>query len=320
MSSEALQTAGYLPVATAGLTAASVLDCDLFIQLPGRSAAELYRGRSYRLCEADLAHLRSSGIDHLYIRLSDADAYRSYLCEYVLKRQDIPATARMKALREITRVTFEDALAAKGADRLVQTAKGFGEELAALICEQSPAFGEVFKTLEHDYYTFTHVCNVSLYCGLLGRRMGITDFAELADLAAAGLLHDIGKRHIPPHILNKADKLTDLEWEMVLEHPTRGFAELAQRGDLTWSQLMVVYQHHERLDGTGYPAAIKAEEIDGWARICAVVDVFDALTCKRPYRQGMRLSEASEHLEKHKGTWFDEDAVRCWTELVMAGT
>jgi HD-GYP domain-containing protein (c-di-GMP phosphodiesterase class II) len=266
-----------------------------------------------------LAHLRQTGVDHLYIRLTDADAYRAYLCQHVLKRQDIPATARMKALREITRVTFEDALCAKGADRLVQTAKGFGEELAALICEQSPAFGEVFKTLEHDYYTFTHVCNVSLYCGLLARRLGIVDTAEVADLAAAGLLHDMGKRHIPPHILNKAEKLTDLEWEMVLEHPTRGFSELAQRGDMTWQQLMVVYQHHERLDGTGYPTAIRGDEIDYWAKICAVVDVFDALTCKRPYRQGMRLSDACEHLQKHQGSWFDEDVVRCWTELVADG-
>src|SRR5439155_7901724 len=104
MPPSSLDSLGYLPVATAGLCSASVLDCDLFIQRPGRSFAELYRGRNYPLRDDDLARLRADGVDHLHIRVQDADAYRAYLCEHVLHRRDVPVEVRIKALRTITRV------------------------------------------------------------------------------------------------------------------------------------------------------------------------------------------------------------------------
>src|SRR5436309_1087495 len=110
MTRASLQSIGYLPVATAGLCPASILDCDLFIQWPGRSYAELFRGRTYPLRDEDLARLRADGVDHLYIRVQDAEAYRSYLCEHVLHRRDVPITVRIKALKEITRVAFDGAV------------------------------------------------------------------------------------------------------------------------------------------------------------------------------------------------------------------
>ena len=135
-------------------------------------------------------------------------------------------------------------------------------------------------------------------------------------MAAGALLHDIGKRHIPSHVLNKPGKLTDDEWELVREHPTSGFRELAGRTDLSWPQLMMVYQHHERLDGSGYPAGILGDEMHPWARICAVVDVFDALTCHRSYRRPVPASEVCNYLNKYAGLWFDAEAVACWTSHV----
>src|SRR5262245_19156042 len=198
---------GFLPVATAGLASASVLSCDLFIHRPGRSFAELYRGRNYPLSDEDLERLRLEGIDCLYIHTGDADANREYLCEHVLHQPKIPVALRMKALREVTRVAFQEAMGASDCGQLLSVAGDFGREMAKMVAERSPAFSELFKTLEHDYYTFTHVCNVSLYCAVMARSLGTHDVAELSDLAAAGLLHDIGKRHIPPQVLNKADKL-----------------------------------------------------------------------------------------------------------------
>lgn len=304
---------GFLPVATAGLAPTTVLDCDLFIKWPGRRVTELYRGRTYPLHESDLAQLRVEGVDRLYIRLTDAEAYRDYLCAHVIHSPDLPVAVRMGALTEITRVAFQDALAAQGTDRLVEVASSFGSELSSLIVSKSSTVSEVFKTLEHDYYTFTHVCNVAVYCALLGKLLGMSDEAELSDLSAAALLHDIGKRHISPHILNKSERLTEEEWDLIREHPTSGFRELSQRGDMSWAQLMVVYQHHERLDGSGYPAGVTSDDIHPWAKICAVADVFDALTCHRPYRKPMPLAEACDYLTKHSGTTFDPEIVQCWS-------
>lgn len=317
MPAASVQGLGYLPVATAALTPSAVLSCDLFIQRTHEELPQLYRGKSYPLFDADLEHLRSEGVDHLYIQLSDADAYRAYLCDNVLHDPEKPVSTRMKALREATRVMFQDALTARDCGDLITVARGFGQELATLVSENSSAFTELFKTLEHDYYTFTHVCNVSLYCALIARGLGMTSSTELAEITAAGLLHDIGKRHIPLTILNKTEKLTDEEWAQICEHPGNGFRELATRGDLSWAQLMVVYQHHERMDGSGYPTGVSGDEIHPWARICAVADVFDALTCNRPYRKAMPLSQVCDHLRKNTPSGFDAAAVDFWVSQMQ---
>jgi HD-GYP domain-containing protein (c-di-GMP phosphodiesterase class II) len=319
MATASLQSRGYLPVATASLCPASLLQCDLYVQRPGSPFVELYRGSPSPLEIADIEALRSGGIDHLYIHVEDADAYRDYLCRHVLHDKTIPPAARMQALREVTRVAFQDALTANDSERMVSVASEYGGDLASVVAERSIAFNELFTTLEHDYYTFTHVCNVSVYCTMLAHQLGACDTAALGELAAAALLHDIGKRHIPPHILNKPGQLTEEEWALIREHPVTGFREVATREDLTWAQLMVIYQHHERIDGSGYPCGVPGDEIHPWAKLCAVVDVFDALTCHRPYRGPMPEQEVCDYLKQHAGEWFDADAVACWTKHVRAG-
>lgn len=316
MAMLSLQARGYLPVATATLCPQTVMACDLYLQRRGYDFVELYRSASLPITAADIQKLREDGIEQLYIRLEEAEAYREYLCQHVIHDPAVPTSVRMRALTEVTRVAFQDALAANHCEGMVVAAGQFGQHVAGLLAERCVQFDELFSTLAHDYYTFTHVCNVSVYCTMIAQLLGMCDLEELAALASAALLHDIGKRHIPPHVLNKRGKLTDAEWDLVRQHPTTGFRELARRGDLAWSQLMVVYQHHERLDGSGYPCGLTASEIDPWAKICAVADVFDALTCQRPYRRPLPLAEVCEHLEKLAGQRFDPQIVAAWCSWI----
>ncbi|MEX2172830.1 MAG: HD domain-containing phosphohydrolase [Pirellulaceae bacterium] len=315
MVAATLQSLGYLPVATATLFPATEINCDLFLQRTGHPI-EIYRSSNYPLTVEDLQRLGRSGIDHLYIRTGDADEYRKYLCQQVLHQESVPAVARVSALREATRVAFQEALDASDPGHAVHMATEFGRGLASMIAEQAVALEEMFHILEHDYYTFTHVCNVGTYCVLLARELGIVDAPALAEVATGALLHDIGKRNVPSAVLNKPDKPTDDEWAVIRRHPTSGFQELRKRPDLSWPQLMMVYQHHERLDGSGYPSGAVAEDIHPWAKICAVADVFDALTCSRPYRKPVPVHEVCEYLQKHSGTWFDSEAVACWSSQV----
>jgi HD-GYP domain-containing protein (c-di-GMP phosphodiesterase class II) len=156
---------------------------------------------------------------------------------------------------------------------------------------------------------------------VLAVRLGNFDSVEVAQIAAGGILHDIGKRHIPLTILNKTSKLTDAEWEVIQQHPVTGYRELAMRDDLTEGQLMMVYQHHERLDGSGYPAGITGDEIHPWAKICAVADVFDAMTCQRSYRRAIPIAEVFSYLRRMAGIKFDEDIVDCWlSQTAPSGT
>jgi HD-GYP domain-containing protein (c-di-GMP phosphodiesterase class II) len=317
MGAVSLKSQGFLPVATATLFPATDIRCDLYLHRPGHEV-ELYRNHSCPLAVEDLQRLTQSGIDHLYIRSADADLYRTYLCQQVLHDSKLSTEVRVSALREVTRVAFQDALEANDPNQAVHMATDLGRQLAHLIAEQAVALEEMFQILEHDYYTFTHVCNVSTYCVMLARDLGYHSTHELAQVATGALLHDIGKRHVPFAVLNKPAKPTNEEWMIIRRHPTDGYHELCNRTDLAWGQLMMVYQHHERLDGSGYPTGSISEDIHPWARVCAVVDVFDALTCSRPYRAPVSVREVCDYLEQHAGTWFDRDAVACWSRQVRS--
>ena len=182
MAGPSLQSQGYLPVATATLFPATEIRCDLYLQRSGQ-AIELYRSHQYPLEVADLERLKQHGIDHVYIRTADADIYRQYLCQQVLHEESVPTEVRVTALREVTRVAFQDAMDANDPHQAADLANDLGREIASLIADQAVALQEVFHILEHDYYTFTHVCNVSTYCVMLARDLGYSQEHELASVA-----------------------------------------------------------------------------------------------------------------------------------------
>src|SRR5262245_35962075 len=137
-----LQTLGYLPVSTSTLSAATVLDFNLYMQRPGRTIAELYREKSLRLTDEDLERLRQGGVDHLYIKQTETDGFRQYLQQHVLHDAAIPTPVRFRALRDITRVAFEDAMRLSNSDSMVDVAASFGRDLAGMLAEQTPVFEE----------------------------------------------------------------------------------------------------------------------------------------------------------------------------------
>ena len=166
--------------------------------------------------------------------------------------------------------------------------------------------------MTHDYSTFTHIINACTCCVVLAEALGIRDRAQLMEIAQGALLHDVGKRYISARLLNKSAPLTKDEQELMRQHPARGFEELCLRGDLSWGQLMMVYQHHERCDGRGYPVGLVGSEIHEWAKICTVADVYDALTRDRAYHKGATAKDAMQYLDREAGRGFDEDICRCW--------
>ena len=154
-----------------------------------------------------------------------------------------------------------------------------------LICDRKNVFNDLLAVMVHDYSVFTHVTNVCTCSLVLAEAYGIHDREQLTQIAQGALFHDLGKCFIPAKVLNKVSSLTPEEQELIRYHPVRGFEELCLRPDLSWGQLMMVYQHHEHYDGRGYPAGLVGNETHEWGRLCAVADVSEALTRDRPYRR-----------------------------------
>jgi len=130
----------------------------------------------------------------------------------------------------------------------------------------------------------------------------------------AGVIHDIGKLSVPAELLTKPTKLTDLEFSLVKEHSQSGY-EMLKHVDSPWPLAEIVQQHHERLDGSGYPNRLKNGEILMEARIMAVADVVEAMASHRPYRASLGIDTALEEIEKNKGVLFDDQVVDACLKL-----
>jgi len=149
----------------------------------------------------------------------------------------------------------------------------------------------------------------------LGRRMGLNE-KQLEDLRYGVLLHDIGKMAVPDAILNKPGPLNDEEWDIMRQHPQFAYNLLSKIPFLKGA-MDVIYCHHERWDGSGYPRGLKGEQIPLYARIFAIVDVWDALTNDRPYRQAWSVEKALAYLQEQAGILFDPQVVENFVALIL---
>jgi HD-GYP domain-containing protein (c-di-GMP phosphodiesterase class II) len=173
------------------------------------------------------------------------------------------------------------------------------------------------RLADKDEYTERHTRRVALLAVQVGEQLGLSG-SRLRTLAIGGLVHDIGKLAVPDAILKKPGALEDEEYEVVQGHPEWGNKLLNELGGFSQSVRQLVRDHHERLDGGGYPRGLKAQEIDLDTRILTVCDVYDALISKRVYRPAWKHDEALELLRRETGTAFDERCVGA-LERVVSG-
>ncbi|MFZ2396651.1 MAG: HD domain-containing phosphohydrolase, partial [Smithella sp.] len=131
------------------------------------------------------------------------------------------------------------------------------------------------------------------------------DQDKIDGIYMAGIVHDIGKIAIPAEILIKPTKLTNIEFSLIKQHSVSGY-EILKDVESPWSLAEIVYQHHERMDGSGYPRNLKGDEIIMEARILSVADVVEAMASYRPYRAALGIEAALEEIEKNKGILYDE--------------
>lgn len=158
-----------------------------------------------------------------------------------------------------------------------------------------------------DPYTATHQHRVADLAFALAREMGLSEVRQRG-VQVAALLHDIGKIGVPSEILSKPGQLTECEFNIVQTHP-RLSAEILSSIDFPWPVVTTAAQHHERLDGSGYPHGLVGEEIILEARILAVADVVEAMSSHRPYRPALGLDKALAEISKYRGVKYDSKVV-----------
>ncbi len=167
---------------------------------------------------------------------------------------------------------------------------------------------------ERDPYTAGHQQRVTDLARSIAKEMGLSG-DQIDTIRMAGPLHDIGKIAVPSEILSKPTQLTKIEFELIKQHPNVGY-EILKNVDFPWPVAETVLQHHERLDGSGYPNGLKNGQILMEARVLAVADVVEAMSSHRPYRAGLGIGKALEEIKKNKGVLYEPEAVNACVKLI----
>jgi PAS domain S-box-containing protein/putative nucleotidyltransferase with HDIG domain len=160
---------------------------------------------------------------------------------------------------------------------------------------------------KRDPYTTDHQRRVTVLACTIGKEMGLTD-EQINGLRLAGMLHDIGKLAVPSEILSKPTRLSDAEFTIIKTHP-RVASDILKAIEFPWPIADIVLEHHERIDGSGYPQGLSGENILLEARILSVADVVEAISSHRPYRPAYSLEYTLEEISKNKGVIYDADVV-----------
>ena len=195
------------------------------------------------------------------------------------------------------------------------SAQSMIDGLAQAVLQNRAALMALTALKEYDNYTFTHMVNVSILTMAQARGLGV-EGPLLREFGMAALMHDIGKVKTPSEILNKPDKLTAEEFDVMKRHVIDGAEILRSTVDIPPLAPVVAFEHHLRLDGTGYPDKVSRPKLNLATMLCGIADVYDAMRSQRKYQQAFPSERILTVLQRNDGTQFDQHLVRRFVQLV----
>ena len=196
-----------------------------------------------------------------------------------------------------------------------KAARALVDSLAQAVSSNRTALIALTALKNYDNYTFTHMVNVSILTMSQARALGI-DGSTLRELGLAALMHDIGKVRTPTEILNKPEKLTDSEFNVMRMHVVDGAEILRRTPEMPAVAPVIAFEHHLRLDGTGYPFGVKRNGLNIGTMLCSIADVYDAMRSQRAYQQAFPSDRILEVMKRNDGHQFDQHLVRRFTQLL----
>lgn len=252
--------------------------------LKGLSVIPLVDATVARPAVIDGAVARAEG--DIVIRKPDIPLYQQFI-EAILRAEapSLPGEEGVKetALKEKSKIVLRDVIEAPRSGERIKQVRTLVAEIVDCILNRRNSLYNLLSLEQYDYYTYTHSVNVGVLSIGLGIELGL-EREDLRYLGLGALLHDVGKSTVPPDILNKEGKLSDLEYQLIQSHVAEAQAILSGQQEFPPRAIPAVVEHHERLSGKGYPRGLAADEISLHGRIAAVADCYDALTTQRPYR------------------------------------
>jgi putative nucleotidyltransferase with HDIG domain len=309
----------FIPISLESLCIDTLTNFKIYVRTEADKEPVLYRAENLQFSEAARQRLLDHEVKEVYIDSGDEDNYREYI-EANLGEILADDTIKMEKKTEIVYSSathlIKQLMDSPWVREGVRRTGKLVENTVDFILRDSAAFKSFLAVRSHDYYTYTHSVNVYVFSVALAERLGVGEASNLQALGTGALLHDIGKSKIDKNILNKSGPLSGDEWTLIKKHPDYGVEILREAGGVSEECYAAVRQHHERCDGSGYPDGVAKDEIHMYGRVSAIVDVFDAMTTRRSYRNAVESFRAFLTMKNEMRAGLDQSIFREFVRLM----
>ena len=276
----------FLPIDGQTVTIETIKPFDVFFDDHGKMS--MYSAGGELLHDGVEEQLPSAEPSEFFIMKKDLAYYHLYLEEVlgtILENPDIDDRVKSRtaynAIMNLAKILF-----ANPDGKIMRRYRQVVNDTVSYIMSDDNALRLLIDLTNFDYSVYNHSVNVGIFSiGLAKEIFKDRTKHNFGEIGTAFFLHDIGKTAIPLEILNKRGPLSNLDWKFVKRHPEEGLRILGELNILTPEAQVIVGQHHERIDGSGYPRGLRGDQIHMYSQICAVADCFDGMTSKRPYRK-----------------------------------
>lgn len=310
----AMSTNGYFRIRLSTIRPKEDVPFDIFIYIDSKMINYLPKGNSLQPEKVVSLHSKDSG-ESFFVTNDNKQLYRDYV-KSSMNSTTISNNDKAAILRESSIALLEDLFEIPDVGLALADSKPIVANLIQFMQDAPESIGNLISLSGHDFYTYNHSFDVSIYSLGLGQALGF-DKKTLEELGLSSLFHDVGKRNVSLDILCKKGPLDENEWVQMRMHPQFGLKILNEHEGITEAIKAACYEHHESWTGGGYPQDISSHEIHPFARIVALTDTYDAMTTQRSYNVPMKPTEALNMMKNKISGRFDPEMLKAMYSVLF---
>lgn len=303
----------YIKIRVAAMVANKPTTFDLFVHINNKFICYLRSGDTLSL--EKIEKLASHKTEVFYIKETDKDAFKKYVHDKVTD-ESLSSEEKAIILKESSYALVEELFENPDVEKALDDSKQIITNFIDFMDQESDAMANLISLSSHDFYTYNHSLDVSIYSLGLAKLLGF-EGDDLEEMGQGSLFHDIGKRMVDPAIICKDGPLTDEEWAQMQMHPVCGLKILNDIPNISEAIKACAFEHHENFLGNGYPQGLDGEDIHPMARIIAITDCYDAMTTQRSYNEPMEPIAALEFMKTKLSKKFDPDMLKAMYSVLF---
>lgn len=275
----------------------------------------LYVRNGDQLKKEKISSLAEKKIQAFHVPQEQKNEFKKFMHTQIANTETCPQE-KANLLRSSSSIMLQELFEDEDVDKALKDSKEVIHQFVDFIDSEPQAICHLLSLSGHDFYTYNHSLDVSIYSLGLGKALNF-DLQTMEELGTGSILHDIGKRHVPVEIICKDGPLDDQEWEKMRQHPQLGLMILNEQEGISEAVKASCFEHHESCEGNGYPQQLDADEIHPFAKIIAITDTFDAMTTQRSYNTPLSPREALELMKNKLCKRYDPEMLEAMHSVLF---